>query len=1530
MRRERRLNIDFSKTRSRLSERSREATLIVGQTVEQPVSGYENTKMDQDKSEPHPLSLSSATEVVEELKKQALNEPVQLSVRLHESRTSSDSVIVNPSLVPGAKPGDVGEIECQQGGRKKLCFVFQNFENDTEDSKPNNATVGSRFVANNNNANTANNSFISIESGPIPALMELKVRSQVLVRLKSKESAELDTVELYIKDIHLSRGDMWNITNALLNCALYKTQKLAFLKGSIRANVQRLYKNGHKVFSGMVGKNTKFVFRSQSARLIVFIQISSEMWHFEESGEQMFHKLVNSLFPKSFHRWKELGTHHLITIVLFSSLDLDHKPNRYTVGELPQNKKNYYRVVVDQVSILLWNEIMATLRFEFANFKRDISLHRNSHVDEENPQEYIIEGDILPSVKGNMLEAVNLAMSLVVDDFKDPDLRQTTNHFIFITPGSGIYDVSYDMLTRTSRLISTVDSSMDIICLSKPPLHVVPLLRYLDNQKKLKYCIPSWMDISFWSDSSQAVQQWLPRCKIYDLQMMGIIETELSMVNTNDLNLTNYRSMVEGMEVYDSMAFKSPLQRGTYKDPPEPLKKNPSFNDKKGVSFTAKSSPVMDAQDESQNKLQPAEFMSVKTSSPATSNAVGVTTQSKSNVSAFSALLTLSKKAEPQPSVSNAFNFVRKMISTPMLKPASSPPDSSASSILESPLEGIPDESRHASVETIRTGTTTRSSISADLHKASNQRSAARKPVSHSAKKKTKHANKDQNSSFNGYWTNIENPSKTSINEVQNIITHGRWRDVFPAKIKRKIVKWNSLTSPAALPLTTPLFPSVQDFNQNFTFRIYDVFLNQSAENENCTSFTLFKSMISLRLSLGFQICVGDTVEKVENQRKPNGDAKLLVHNISKSNYLGSRIYFILGNEIHRLSCDLNGLVNVQVYKRISNTDELMIMNNDREYVEQIRSRYSEHYLSVTIKANSDSLRNYNWNQLDQAVAGYDDSIDEHRYHRLKFVVLPTDVPENSYSVTNENLTPEEIRLEGIRSLIMNINKLRFKTTAEKRVNKKVEITPEINFYTGGLFKYLRHAYHTFTTEQKLNSILFVTPKYNKNITLVKLAAVLQSDNGIEVKDRIWHMKLHHHCLLGMELVSWLIENFEDIDTREEAVEYGNQLMAQKMYSHAVSKHSFLDGHYFYVMNKKYLSNSPNVQNALKQLQEEMDDTSSTRRKSSMASGKTDVETVKTNDSASLRARSASNVPSFKLFKTGKNTTDEETQRKYSASQRTRNASTGFKSISEDDVKTVVLSREVICDLDPDGTSWQAETLKVHYDIVHNPDHCFHIRLEWLSTTSKLIEDVVNSWAKHCDRYGLSLVEIPWEELFTLPIRNPLHSTVEITLALNPWNDEEFKQHHDIIREEKYFYHLFLLEQSGFMLDNRTANYFKDHQFDVTYSWGKPMFKYAQFIHSTGAYIAELRENGDFFLAPNNAHISRLNLNIEQMNYKLKDKGAVYFDSQSVMLDFRSTCSDESKLRGIFRRAIEEYRAIDQGIIENDLFIDEDLTEEAI
>lgn len=107
------------------------------------------------------------------------------------------------------------------------------------------------------------------------------------------------------------------------------------------------------------------------------------------------------------------------------------------------------------------------------------------------------------------------------------------------------------------------------------------------------------------------------------------------------------------------------------------------------------------------------------------------------------------------------------------------------------------------------------------------------------------------------------------------------------------------------------------------------------------------------------------------------------------------------------------------------------------------------------------------------------------------------------------------------------------------------------------------------------------------------------------------------------------------------------------------------------------------------------------------------------------------------------------------------------------------------------------------------------------------------------------------------------------------------------------------------LLDNRASKFLQnqDIEFDIMYSWGKPQFKYVQYIHHTGAYVAELRENGCLFLAPNNIYISRVNPG--NIIGKIHSASSSSLDAQKVILNFKSTCLDYQKLRSIFLDAKE-------------------------
>lgn len=1485
-------------------------TLVVGRRVQQPPAtiSRESSTTSADLSPfPDPRSQPQETPY------NNVYEPVRLTSKFHEERFSSHEVLIDLAMLPGAKEGDLAELEALESSSKKFYFIVKPLKDEKLDS-----------LQQSQQSQQQQPKVSILSSTNLQLLMDLKPRSPVLVRLKHKKDAEADVIEIYLKDIHLSRGDMWNINSMMVGSCVHKSQRVSFLGESIRLSINGIYRNGRKVFSAYVGQNTKVVFRTESARLTFLIQLSKEMWDFEESGEVMFHKLVNSLFPKIFKKWQELGRHHLITIVLFTSVDTTTRRWRdLEPGERLTDTKDYYRVVVDQVNILLWSKIMSSLRFEFANFMKDIMLTEESTKYGSVKK---IQGVFVPAVKGNMLELINLATTLVTDHFKDPDLRHTTNHFIMVTPSTGLFDVDFKLMMQTSRKMLAIDAALDIICLSQPPLHLVPLFRYKDFNFKTQHVVPSWVDVSFWNDSNQTINQWIPRCKIYEIQMMGVMENEISDSSIELLKPRGRQNkrLVDAMDDYDNDVFKVTESEisTNFAESSKPIISNSGSTDSIVPSYLKKKKSFESV---SQLNFKPNLVTALNPISDATTSedlVFGVT-NSRSNITLFTSLLNLSKKPSSSTLIPTEFPKFLKSSSTkeesiksdnstiktlksfglvsaksnlpkspqitatvPILSPQARIPETSATQIPSS--AGSQPKSASSSFESLN-GRFLSSSPSRIQSSMVNENTRALNTA-------TQH--QDTLRPWDIMWTPIENPSQ-AISQASIIsLTNGRWEHVFPEKVKRRSIKWTSLSSPAALPITTTHFPS--DFQTNFTFKLYDIILNTGV-HDKINSGDLMRDMISLRLSLGFQIIVGEKINKVENKRKPGGDLNLLVKFIKHNKYEGSRIYMSLDDEIHRISIDFNNNINVQIYKR-SNMESLTSGYDDNiEYFPKIRTRYDDEYCSSEINALANNPKKYNWNYLDQRLAGYDDSMDEESQvdYRIKYVVLPGDLPENpmvgfSSQENNDKLNPEETRLEGLRKLISTIYKGRYKSPEELRRkgnDRKEELTPEINFYTGNLFKFLRE--QSGSLDYFTKDSLFVDEDslhLNYDIKLTHLLNLLQNPKqGINFVDRKWHWKTHQNCFLGLELVNWMLKNFDAILSKEDAVVFGNKLMQEKFFTHVENRHTFLDGHYFYKLNPEFIQeNSLNSPISLEKADDS--DVSSPNwfsKKDTKSPGLSD------NDTSSKQSKTMM-------------TPVLQSQEQDSLESRT-NSIAGHTQTKQE-LKRVNLSRSLVFDVDPNKFSYKPELITVHYDRVHNLEHCFHIRLEWLNVTSKLIDDTVKSWSRLCERYGLRLVETPWNELLNIPQTNPFHSFVEIKLALNPWTDPEFNEGNGkiVLYENRFFYHIFLLEVSGFLLDNRAAVFFGGAEdFEVSYSWGKPMFKFAQYIHRTGAYIAEIKDDGELFLAPNNAYISRVN--VLQTHKLSQNKPNTILNSQKVMLEFRQTCKNPEKLREIFKELLQRW-----------------------
>ncbi|AAS50692.2 ABL079Cp [Eremothecium gossypii ATCC 10895] len=1412
----------------------------------------------------------------------------QFELSFHNTPVSDDChVLIDVSQLPGAREGDLAELRTYHrspGTRdKKVYFKIKSLD---VEARRRSATTG-----------------LSILTGQLRYLLDLPSRSPVWVKLKSKNEHQADLVELHVKDCHVNRGDMWCISSTLLDTCVFTGQRVTYIN-ALRLIVKAIYRNGKKVISGYVGNNTKVIFASESARIIFLIQITEEMWHFEQNGEKTFHKVVNSLFPRILKRWKDIGTYHTITIVFCASVDESGQSFRnIPPGVRLKNTKDYFRIVVDRVNILYWDEIMKTLRKEFMQIIGDL---RNTQTDDGGGP---IRWSFTPVIKSNILETINFATTLLADQFRVPDLKHTVTHVIIISPGTGLYDVNYDLLKVTCRKLLSLEIAVDLICLSRAPLHIVPLFRYIDYQGELCHSAPTWLSISFWDDNKKS-QEWHPRCKIYDVQMMGVTERRDSEeVTLNYMNSALHTtSVTDFMDQYDKEVFDAdkcyPLSNENRESTP--------LEDTSNIESTVLPKSGHEVQSivwkpprSSKPLVEPTTVQSVIVSlhQPGTINNSSEddltdTSSSNSSPEANESLALASLKNMTQISRGLTKRIVSKLI--PDIKSKRS-----RHSIMATGNEH-PRNDTYEDIEDIRkvdchsTGTnitflkptfrsmdaehynppdtvSSHGSAGTDSRRESLMFEKKSVLLDDFAKKKSNVNKYIKEKSLVDSLIHLDNPSVCFSGEVATMLIPDRWKDVYPKYVAKKYTKWRSFTTPAELPITTVHFPSLSDFESNFIFRNHSVSLNIDREVYGQTTFDLLRDMIYIRLLAGFQICTSELLKKVEATGSNEIHEQEIAKVLSKDNYMVAIYYMIIDNEVHRIKCGYNGTIDVQRFLR---KNENKMMDTIAKYTPLVRTRYEHSYRPCKMDPLRISRTSLRWNQVDQILAGYYDSMmDSSKIgFRSKFVILPADIPPNTFSSTvngrKETLSAEEIRLEGLRKLISSISKSRLRTNPEKatKASRKEEILPEVHFYTGSLFEYLADHHdnleHVDSPAKDAQSADL--SKFNRDAELSRLAYELQhGEKPIKLTNRKWHFKNHSSCFVGLEMVNWLIENFSDIDTRDEAVIYGQQLLTDGLFHHVDRRHGFLDGHYFYRISDPFVDIKIEKGSAESPLN-------------------SDPITINRRVSASTIISSKQNSSGMIQSKNG----DSELLDRQSVN---------------DEGKTIVISTAIDIDLDPAGNSHKLETCTVHYDQVHNPDHCFHIRIEWLTATPKLLDDLVTNWGRLCERYGLRLVEIPWHELCTIPSFDPTHSFIEATLAINPWTDPEFMDA-EIFASQKYFYHVHLLESFGFLLDNRASRILQNERvsFNVVYSWGKPSFKYAQFIHNTGAYMAEIRENGDLFLAPNNLYLSRNGIGNSSGSLHLGPKSAIY--SEKVMLDFKHVCEDYKKLRSVFWEARDKWQ----------------------
>uniref|UniRef100_A0A3Q1M0Z4 GATOR1 complex protein DEPDC5 n=1 Tax=Bos taurus TaxID=9913 RepID=A0A3Q1M0Z4_BOVIN len=407
---------------------------------------------------------------------------------------SDDELVVNPKVFPHIKLGDIVEIAHPNDEYSPLLLQVKSLKEDLQKET------------------------ISVDQ-TVTQVFRLRPYQDVYVNVVDPKDVTLDLVELTFKDQYIGRGDMWRLKKSLVSTCAYITQKVEF--AGIRAQAGELWVKNEKVMCGYISEDTRVVFRSTSAMVYIFIQMSCEMWDFDIYGDLYFEKAVNGFLADLFTKWKEKNCSHEVTVVLFSrtfydakSLDEFPEINRASIRQDHKGRfyEDFYKVVVQNERREEWTSLLVTIKKLFIQYPVLVRLEQ---------AEGFPQGDNATSAQGNYLEAINLSFNVFDKHYINRNFDRTGQMSVVITPGVGVFEVDRLLMILTKQRMIDNGIGVDLVCMGEQPLHAVPLFKLHnrsaphDSRLGDDYNIPHWINHSFYTSKSQLFcNSFTPRIKL--------------------------------------------------------------------------------------------------------------------------------------------------------------------------------------------------------------------------------------------------------------------------------------------------------------------------------------------------------------------------------------------------------------------------------------------------------------------------------------------------------------------------------------------------------------------------------------------------------------------------------------------------------------------------------------------------------------------------------------------------------------------------------------------------------------------------------------------------------------------------------------------------------------------------------------------------------------------------------------------------------------------------------------------------------
>lgn len=723
-------------------------------------------------------------------------------------------------------------------------------------------------------------------------------------------------------------------------------------------------------------------------------------------------------------------------------------------------------------------------------------------------------------------------------------------------------------------------------------------------------------------------------------------------------------------------------------------------------------------------------------------------------------------------------------------------------------------------------------------------------------------------------WLTVINPSNPDTDKVDMARLYSRWQHVFVRPSEMRVMKWKSLCSPAAVPLTTEYFPTKEQFDREYQRQPYNIDQDEDDDMAEVprSREEFLRELISLRFSQGFQVVIGPAVAKAFGQKHVKvGDIFARDREIED----GTSVFMAVGNTIHQLSCVNETEVEVTIYVRKPMQPTTQQANNPSAiYKPAIRTLLDPDYETAEIDVVTPKVER-NWNFIDSFIAGHFDEMSENLgFWRARYVLIPTTSLKNLSNPQYAD-NEEEIRLEGIKYLAQQWLRHRYVPPSERRFQpqeyrKKKDPNPlDIVYKTEDPSVVIAAELETLSLLESLEpgnrrgQLVTNRDQFKKSsFNAAALAEAMQrpvEEGGVRLQNRRWHLILHYNCFIGSDMTSWLLDNFEDLESREEAEALGNSLMVDKdktrdedqpgLFVHVEKRHQFRDGQYFYQISSDYAKPHP---------------------PGWFNSARRNLISVPPTPMSENAPRDSPRPPPFSR----PGSVHEEEGSTSSAT------ATPIPTAVPGRRPRVALSKVMKYDVDPRKRSYRPERIDLHYDRLHNPDNCYHIRIEWMNTTPKLVEDTMEGWARDMTRFGLRLVEVPIGEVRTISEINPFRRPYTVKLALRPPDQQPVTTYYDsssfgpTSQPGRNFYQKAILKKFDFVLDMEAAADFPSNV-EVTYSWGKPDFRYTQYIHRSGSVLAQVTDEGDFLLLGNRLFTTRAAIAARERELRTEQQAAI-------------------------------------------------------